>query len=236
MMKEAARYGRPVPRAALLREAEARGRFLYGLLVGLCSGRALGIIRLVPEGHGLEAWRKLVLEYEPRLATRHCAMLTAVLTPSWSEGAPFLEQLVAWERQVSQYEEASGEQVADSVKCAVITSKAPAMIRQFLQLSPVDYTEDYAQLREALHRYIVRGRHYAGTGAAMIGDAMDIGMVSAAFRSKGKGKGKGTGSSQPEGAGRGSGCWSCGGPHRQSECSRWSGGQQRPGAGQQQIW
>ena len=35
VMKAAARYGRPVPRAALLREAEARGPFLYGLLVGV---------------------------------------------------------------------------------------------------------------------------------------------------------------------------------------------------------
>eukprot|EP00972_Heterocapsa_arctica_P095408 14070563-Heterocapsa_arctica.AAC.1 len=71
---------------------------LYSLLVTLVSGKALGIVRKVPEGYGLEAWRRLVAEYEPQVATRFCAMLTTLPSPVFNEAVSFMDQVNDWER------------------------------------------------------------------------------------------------------------------------------------------
>eukprot|EP00972_Heterocapsa_arctica_P006633 970746-Heterocapsa_arctica.AAC.1 len=72
----------------------ARSSFLYNLLVQMCHGRALAIIRLVKAANGMAAWKRLVGEYEPDLAGRHCAVLAGLLTPDWSGKAAFIDQLL----------------------------------------------------------------------------------------------------------------------------------------------
>eukprot|EP00972_Heterocapsa_arctica_P090540 13359408-Heterocapsa_arctica.AAC.1 len=69
VMRTAASFPRKITEGELSRENTWKGRMLYSLLVSLVSGRALGIVRQVAEGHGLEAWRCLVREYEPAIAT-----------------------------------------------------------------------------------------------------------------------------------------------------------------------
>ena len=66
--------------------AVAISRALYSLLIAKCEGKAFGIVRLVPRHHGLEAWRRLKLEYEAKTGGRFAAMLRAVLNPrgKWS--------------------------------------------------------------------------------------------------------------------------------------------------------
>ena len=63
VMQVAAQHPRVIVSTELSEENVWKGRTLYGLLVALVAGRALGIVRQVPEGHGLEAWRCLVQEY-----------------------------------------------------------------------------------------------------------------------------------------------------------------------------
>eukprot|EP00972_Heterocapsa_arctica_P083023 12233888-Heterocapsa_arctica.AAC.1 len=80
-MKEAV-YDKDEPDMDLLSDDDcARSRFLYNLLVQMCHGRALAIIRLVAGANGMAAWKRLVGEYEPDLAGRHCAVLAGLLTP-----------------------------------------------------------------------------------------------------------------------------------------------------------
>ena len=59
---------RPIPMGGLNKDSAQRAKLLYGILVQVCSGRALGVIRTVRESNGLEAWRALCAEYEPALA------------------------------------------------------------------------------------------------------------------------------------------------------------------------
>eukprot|EP00972_Heterocapsa_arctica_P028759 4230755-Heterocapsa_arctica.AAC.1 len=73
VMQLAATYPREIQEYELNKENSWKGKMLYSLLVALVSGRALGIVRQVSEGHGLEAWRCLVHDYEPAVATRYCA-------------------------------------------------------------------------------------------------------------------------------------------------------------------
>eukprot|EP00972_Heterocapsa_arctica_P113897 16439683-Heterocapsa_arctica.AAC.1 len=61
-----------------------QSKFLYNLLVTLCHGRALAIVRMVRRADGCGAWRRLVMEYEPESAGRYCAMLSGILVPAWS--------------------------------------------------------------------------------------------------------------------------------------------------------
>eukprot|EP00972_Heterocapsa_arctica_P020157 2975495-Heterocapsa_arctica.AAC.1 len=107
MMRVAAKW----PRAVLIEEMNAanraRAHLLFGILVQVCAGRSLAILRAVPESNGLEAWRRLHQEYEPASAARAAAMLSALLTPVWSTSQPFLEQLLQWERACDEYRSAS---------------------------------------------------------------------------------------------------------------------------------
>eukprot|EP00972_Heterocapsa_arctica_P044489 6567434-Heterocapsa_arctica.AAC.1 len=41
-----------------------QSKLLYNLLVTLCHGRALAIVRMVRRADGCGAWRELVMEYE----------------------------------------------------------------------------------------------------------------------------------------------------------------------------
>ena len=67
----------------------AVSRFTYGMLVQLCSGKALVTLRLVTAGDGLQAWKKLVTTYEPAIAMRWNAMLSGILNPHWIDDGDF---------------------------------------------------------------------------------------------------------------------------------------------------
>ena len=109
VMRLAAAHPRQITQEELSEENKWKGRTLYGLLVALVSGRALGIIRQVPEGQGLEAWRCLVQEYEPEKPTRWSSILRALMKPAWNEASPFMDQLIEWGRQIRVYEAGSGD-------------------------------------------------------------------------------------------------------------------------------
>ena len=79
----------------------AVSRFTYGMMVQLCSGKALVTIRLVTAGDGLQAWKKLVTTYEPAIAMRWNAMLSGILNPQWSDDGDFEIQLLEWEHKTS---------------------------------------------------------------------------------------------------------------------------------------
>eukprot|EP00442_Polarella_glacialis_P050395 CAMPEP_0115162470 /NCGR_PEP_ID=MMETSP0227-20121206/71976_1 /TAXON_ID=89957 /ORGANISM="Polarella glacialis, Strain CCMP 1383" /LENGTH=160 /DNA_ID=CAMNT_0002574677 /DNA_START=443 /DNA_END=921 /DNA_ORIENTATION=+ len=64
-------------------EDHAKSRFVHAILVQLCSGKALSLVKLTPKTNGFDAWSALVHEYEPELVSRYCALLAAILTPEW---------------------------------------------------------------------------------------------------------------------------------------------------------
>ena len=84
-------------------EDRVKSHFLYNLLVQICEGRALLLIRNVRNADGCCAWQRLVTEYDPDVPSRHCAVLSALLTPLWKVELPFLDQLYAWEEAVAQW-------------------------------------------------------------------------------------------------------------------------------------
>ena len=59
-------------------------RVLYAILVSVVQNKALSILLNVEKGNGLQAWRRLKLEYEPKLPGRQATMLAGLIAPSWS--------------------------------------------------------------------------------------------------------------------------------------------------------
>eukprot|EP00972_Heterocapsa_arctica_P061644 9091348-Heterocapsa_arctica.AAC.1 len=50
----------------------------------MVGGRAKSVFRLAPIGKGWEAWRRVLLEYEPKEGARYAAMLLGVMRPKWT--------------------------------------------------------------------------------------------------------------------------------------------------------
>eukprot|EP00972_Heterocapsa_arctica_P084847 12498487-Heterocapsa_arctica.AAC.1 len=97
------------------------------------------------------------MEYEPDLAGRHCAILTGLLTPTWTDKRAFIDQLLDWEFKIAEYELATHVPVPDAFKCAVVLCWAPLKVREFLRLSPVDLTSSCALLKSATQSFLQRG-------------------------------------------------------------------------------
>ena len=55
---------------------------LFYVLALACRGKALQVVRRVPEGFGFETWKQLCREFEPRLPIRFHGMLQALLSPT----------------------------------------------------------------------------------------------------------------------------------------------------------
>ncbi len=76
----------------------------------------------VEKGNGLQAWRRLKLEYDPKFPGRHATMLAGLIAQA--RGGVTVQQfktkLLEWEVAVSCYEVRSDEQLSDSLKVAVI--------------------------------------------------------------------------------------------------------------------
>ena len=119
-------------------EFPMRSKLLYSLLAASCQGRALGIVRAVVRSSGLMAWRKLVSEYEPDLASRRMIMLSGILNPNFIM-EKFPEQVLEWERQIALYQAAAKVVLPDDVKCSVLAQNAPPPIKAWLfaELRPV---------------------------------------------------------------------------------------------------
>ena len=96
----AAARQQPLVFATLSDAAKVISRNLYAILQLNVSGKALGVLRLIPKGHGLEAWRQLSLEYAPEIGGRHASLLRSILNSRWwqdHEEKPFMELLNDWE-------------------------------------------------------------------------------------------------------------------------------------------
>ena len=167
----------------------AKDKLLYGLLVQVCTGRALAVIRRATGAHGLQSWMLLLQEFEPRIATRFASVLAGLLTPHWTSSEPWQPQLYEWERQIELYEEGAGEHLTDALKCAIVHRYAPPVIRQYLRLVPEDLASSWRRLRDSIDLFYAKARQFDRQGT------LDYPEVDAVVKgnSKGRGKGKGRG-------------------------------------------
>ena len=111
-------------------EHTEKSKILYGILCQCCEGRALTLLKLVGRGCGIEAWRLLLVEYEPRASVRIAQMLSGILQPKFSNNLQsFQLELTQWKIMVAKYEGVASSGVVvhkldDTVKIATVLGHA----------------------------------------------------------------------------------------------------------------
>jgi len=215
----------PIRLSSLTPEALELSKCMYNVLVQVCKGRALNIVRDCERDNGLECWRRLHAEYQPDSSLRYSAMLSGILSPNWEQvtTANFLDTLQGWEVMVRDYQTQSHDNVSDAIKVAVILRWAPVHIRTLLRSHTMTIGTDFTVLKNILATYITSGQEFDALGTRRTGNAdfggptpMDVGSCTYCgktgheenvcwLKKGGKGKGKGFGKGFGKGKGKGFG-------------------------------
>ena len=77
--------------------AKVFARQLKTLLIHLCEGRALALVRGAPDHNGLEAWRLLHEWYQPKTRSSGLALLNEILGWDFGSKEQFLQRMKDWE-------------------------------------------------------------------------------------------------------------------------------------------
>ena len=123
-----------------------RSEKLYSILVGVLRYTPLKILRSVERRNGLEVWRQLVMQMQPRTRARSIALLQAFLSHPSFKKEGILEQM-GLERLADEYFQVSKEELSDNTKLSVLLKMVPSHLRQHLQLQ-MDDKSDYASTRD----------------------------------------------------------------------------------------
>ena len=138
-------------------------------------------MRQVTTNDGFEAYRRLVARYNPRTMGRGLSRLAHLLSFEFGgDESQLLDKILQWERLIDEYEKGGTDKVSDSVRCAVMQSRAPAAARTHLLLN-APTTADWPAMKRTIQNYVI-----ASSATAV---PMEIGAIGK-FGGKGKGKGK----------------------------------------------
>ena len=86
----------PIESDKLTPQVQTLTKLLHTILRSCLEGRAKSIYKLATRANGFEAWRQLLIEYEPKENARYAAMMVGIMTPRWSGRlSDFLEELRA---------------------------------------------------------------------------------------------------------------------------------------------
>ena len=129
-----------------------RSEKLHSILVGLLRNRPLKILRSVEGRNGLEVWRQLSQQMQPRTRARSIALLQAFLAHPPFKKDGVLEQVLGLERLAEEYAQVSKEELSDNTKLSVLLKVVPNNLRQHLQLQ-MDESADYLSVREKVLAY-----------------------------------------------------------------------------------
>ena len=103
-------------------EATARifARQRYTLLIHLCEGRALAIVRGAPDHNGLEAWRLLHEWYQRKRDHGGLASLNEILGWDFGTKEQFLQRMKDWENATLEYNRTASAPQQEEVLVAVL--------------------------------------------------------------------------------------------------------------------
>ena len=111
---------------------------------------ALVKVRSTEDGNGLEVWRKLTLEYEPRNKGRQRVRLQKLLRPDKRESfGKTVACIEKWEREVKDYESNFKKSIDADIKIGVLSYLAPPKVEEHLHLHADKY-ENYADARKLI--------------------------------------------------------------------------------------
>ena len=103
---------------------------------------------------GLEAYRQLCRRWHAGTRGRNLARLQAIL--QWNFGATAtetLDSLASWESEIEEWEQLTGERMADSIKLCVLDAQAPKELSTYLRLH-TKAEETFATVKRKIQDYL----------------------------------------------------------------------------------
>ena len=137
--------------------AQMFARQMKTLLIHLCEGRALAIVRGAPDHNGLEAWRLLHQWYQPKTRSRGFALLTEILVWDFGTREQFLQRVKDWEDATLEYNRTESAPLKEEVLVAVLISRSPKEARTYLHVQVREETAKLSHVRQLLHDYLRAG-------------------------------------------------------------------------------
>ena len=202
LMKAAEANPGPVLRGQLVSDDERQSSLdLYHLLLHLTKGSALDRVINSGEGEGLEAWRNLILRYDPRLRSRAAGQLMEIL--KWDFAGELTARIEGFERAITTYQASTNEVVSDNLRVGIVLNRiADHELASHLILN-AERLSTWGLFRAEIVN-IARARAAAAGAFAGLGDGhgpspMDVGALG-----KGPGKGKSPGGREERS------CYKCG--------------------------
>ena len=180
---------------------------LFYILTNITAGKAADVLLNVPEGHGLEAWRRYTKSCEARGATHHRPRLMRLLLAKFVSGN-FAQRTDIWEKQRRDHERLSKKEVDDELALGVLQQRlAPSGMKEWLALNGSKY-EKYEDMKMAIEEYIEHFDVMDEIVEAEEDDPMEIGAIYKGGKGKGDKKGKhnphkGAGKGGKKGKGKG---------------------------------
>merc|ERR1712194_313454 len=170
-------------------------RQLHYMLTQLLSGTPLDIALNVGEGEGLEAWRRMNLEYDPRASTRTAGGIMEILKhPFTAESASF----ETFEKLCRAHARRTGKQLEEEIKVGVVLSNMMDIdLKNHLVMQSKRLTT-FVDVRSEVAD-IARTRAATGAVPMMVDAIKGKGKGKDGDKSKGKGKDKGKSKSKKGG-------------------------------------
>ena len=185
----------PLWNRGLSPEEQGLSTQLYYILVMLCRDRALDKLRNSGENEGLEAYRQLYPEYNPRLKTRCVGLLLEILRYKF-EG-DLVTCIEAFERKVREYEKQSGKDIDDeTIIGIVILGVTDASVKEHLARHS-GRLDKWSKMREEILEIARTEKYLKSTPTPM-----DIGATPQGGKKGKEGKGKGKDGKGKEGKGK----------------------------------
>ena len=138
--------------------AKIFARQLKTLLIHLCEGRALALVRGAPDHNGLEAWRLFHEWYQPNTRSRGLALLNEILGWDFGSKEQFLQRMKDWENATLEYNRTSSAPLQEEVLVAVLISRSPKEVRTYLHVQVREDTAKLSHVQQLLYDYLRAGK------------------------------------------------------------------------------
>ena len=123
---------------------------LYSVLNALTDGDAKGIVESAAAESGLEAWRSLIRQYDPRTTARTMHDIGAILHPGKAKKlVDFPALVLKWEQLLDEYAARTGERISDAQKKYILKNMLPDDWMEKMSLNMNQY-DTYEKAKGAL--------------------------------------------------------------------------------------
>ncbi|CAK8994567.1 unnamed protein product, partial [Durusdinium trenchii] len=201
LMKRAEKLDTRIEMTSLTAPERILSERLYSLLSGLMKNRPLRLVRGIPLQNGLESWRVLTRDLQPKTRQRALALVQALNRVQFDASKTITEQLPQYEAMVREYERAANVTYPDDLKVAAVVAALPQSLRVHVQMALQDDTtfDDLRCRVEMYEQVSMKWVPEAGTQLAIKPGGADVdtsapmevdAVWSGKEGKKGKGKGK----------------------------------------------